>query len=58
MIAATPVFGGHYFVDLVAGAALAAAVVATFAALPAHRGLFQPPGTPSTAAPAGQSGRA
>lgn len=28
MIAATPVFGGHYFVDLMAGAALAAALIA------------------------------
>jgi membrane-associated phospholipid phosphatase len=27
MIAATPVFGGHYFVDVIAGAALAAALI-------------------------------
>ena len=61
MIAATPVFGGHYLVDLIAGAALAAAVVAIFAALPAYRGLFQPSGAPPTAppvAPARQPGRA
>jgi hypothetical protein len=43
MVAATPVFGGHYFVDLIAGATLAAAVVTGFAALPAYRGLFERP---------------
>lgn len=40
VIAATPVFGGHYFVDLIAGAALALAVLAGYAALPRYRGLF------------------
>ncbi|MFA5537757.1 MAG: hypothetical protein WCZ72_12195 [Gemmobacter sp.] len=40
MIAATPVHGGHYIVDLLAGAALAGAVLAILARRPAYRGLF------------------
>jgi membrane-associated phospholipid phosphatase len=30
MIAATPLFGGHYFVDLIAGAALTAVAVLAY----------------------------
>ena len=40
MIAATPVFGGHYFVDLFAGGALAVAVSVLNARRPCYRGLF------------------
>ena len=40
MIAATPVFGGHYGVDLIAGAALAAVICGSLARLPFYRGLF------------------
>jgi|GEM_PF-1955384 len=40
MIAATPVFGGHYFVDLIAGVALAVAVSVLNATRPCYRGLF------------------
>ena len=40
MIAATPVFGGHYFVDLLAGACVAAVVCGGLAALPFYRDLF------------------
>lgn len=40
MIAATPVLGGHYLVDLLSGAAVALAVLAGFAALPFYRGML------------------
>jgi membrane-associated phospholipid phosphatase len=40
MIASTPVLGGHYFVDLIAGAAVAGAVAFALGLLPSYRGLF------------------
>lgn len=40
MIAGTPVFGGHYFIDLIAGTAVALAVLYVFARLPRYAGLF------------------
>ena len=40
MIASIPVYGGHYFVDMLSGTALAIAVLAAFAALPYYRGVF------------------
>src|SRR5262249_46307597 len=40
MIAATPVLGGHYFVDLLSGAAVTLAVLSAFASLPYYRGMF------------------
>lgn len=40
MIASTPVFGGHYFVDIVAGTTIAVMVAAFFASLPSYKGLF------------------
>jgi membrane-associated phospholipid phosphatase len=43
MIASTPVFGGHYFVDLIAGIALAAVVCAAVARSSPYRDLFAPP---------------
>ena len=51
MIAATPVFGSHYFVDLIAGAAVACLVLVVFARLPRYRGLFDaaPRHAPATA---------
>jgi hypothetical protein len=42
MISATPVFGGHYFIDLPAGAAIAVAVLAAFGRLPRYRYVFAP----------------
>jgi membrane-associated phospholipid phosphatase len=36
MIAATPIFGGHYFVDVLAGAAIAAAAIAIVAVVEAR----------------------
>lgn len=45
MIASTPVLGGHYFVDLIAGAAVAALVAWAFGSLPVYRGMFAQPGT-------------
>lgn len=42
MIASTPVFGGHYFIDLIAGSAVALAVAAYYAQKPAYRSLFAP----------------
>jgi len=44
MIASAPIFGGHYFIDLFAGAGLALAVVWWNANRPAYRGLFVAPG--------------
>lgn len=41
MILSTPIFGGHYFVDLFAGAALAAVVLRLLAASPRYAGLFR-----------------
>lgn len=56
MIAATPVFGGHYFVDLIAGAAVAAVVLGLVARLRFYEGLFAADGA---AAPVfGSSGTA
>lgn len=40
MIASTPVFGGHYFIDLMAGAVVAFAVLFGFARLPRYAGLY------------------
>lgn len=40
MIASTPVFGGHYFVDLIAGTALAVLIAYIFASLEYYKGLF------------------
>src|SRR5699024_10515406 len=40
VIASTPVLGGHYFVDILAGTALALLVSCAFGALPGYRGLF------------------
>lgn len=46
MIASTPVFGGHYFVDLFAGGAVAVAVIWFVAMREKYRGLFRlRPGT-------------
>ncbi|NJM82848.1 MAG: phosphatase PAP2 family protein [Tabrizicola sp.] len=43
MIAATPIFGGHYFVDLIVGALLAAAVIAALLLHPQNREIFARP---------------
>ncbi|NIJ42720.1 membrane-associated phospholipid phosphatase [Parvibaculum indicum] len=40
MIAATPVFGAHYFIDLIAGAVVAVAICAAFAFMPFYKGMF------------------
>jgi membrane-associated phospholipid phosphatase len=40
MIASAPVFGGHYFIDLIAGTAVAVAVLVWAERLPRYRGLF------------------
>lgn len=40
MIASTPIFGGHYFIDLIAGASVALAVCLAFAVRPNFTGLF------------------
>ncbi|MDR9394976.1 MAG: phosphatase PAP2 family protein [Roseovarius sp.] len=40
MIASTPVFGAHYFIDIFAGAAIAGIVCTTCAARTKYRGLF------------------
>jgi membrane-associated phospholipid phosphatase len=40
MIAGTPIFGGHYFVDMLSGAAIACAMLVAFALLPYYRGMF------------------
>lgn len=40
MIASTPVFGGHYFVDIFAGALFAIAAVVLLAQRPQYRGVF------------------
>ena len=37
MFAATPIFGGHYFIDLIAGAVLAAFAVMCVTTLPARQ---------------------
>jgi len=41
LIAATPVFGGHYVIDLVGGALVAALVLGSFACLPRYRGVLR-----------------
>lgn len=41
MIASTPVLGGHYFVDLIGGAAIAALVIWAYGSLPFYKGLFR-----------------
>jgi membrane-associated phospholipid phosphatase len=41
MIAAIPVYGGHYFIDMLAGAAMAVAVLVLFASQPYYRGMFR-----------------
>lgn len=38
MIAATPIYGGHYFADLVAGAVIAAVLFRSYSRLPRYRG--------------------
>lgn len=43
MIASTPVFGGHYFVDLIAGAAVALVIAVALARLPRFRPVFELP---------------
>ncbi|GAB4530867.1 MAG: hypothetical protein Tsb0019_32600 [Roseibium sp.] len=40
MIASVPIFGGHYFVDVIAGVALAVTVCILNACRPCYRGLF------------------
>ncbi|MCK7612407.1 phosphatase PAP2 family protein [Roseibium sediminicola] len=40
MIASVPVFGGHYFVDVIAGTALAVTVSILIACRPCYKGLF------------------
>ncbi|MAB13973.1 phosphatase PAP2 family protein [Parvibaculum sp.] len=40
MIAATPVFGAHYFIDLIAGTIVACLICAAFAFMPFYKGLF------------------
>lgn len=42
MIASTPVYGGHYFVDLIAGTLVAAAIAVPWAMLPRYRAIFAP----------------
>lgn len=41
MIASTPIYGGHYFVDLIAGIAVAWAVAWAYAVKPEYAGLFR-----------------
>ncbi len=50
MIAATPVWGGHYFVDLIAGTGVALAVIAYFGRQAAYRNLFARESRPLRAA--------
>lgn len=45
MIAATPVFGGHYFIDLIAGIILQVAILLYWQNRPAYRGLFAADGS-------------
>ncbi|MEE4012855.1 phosphatase PAP2 family protein [Roseibium sp. FZY0029] len=45
MIAATPVFGGHYFVDQIAGVVLALVVCTVVASLPRYKVMFRKPVT-------------
>ncbi|MFD0858399.1 phosphatase PAP2 family protein [Roseovarius aquimarinus] len=42
MIASSPIFGGHYFVDLIAGTAIALAVSAAVLRLRRYEGMFAP----------------
>ena len=42
MIASTPVYGGHYFIDLAAGAVVALAIAWAWARHPKNAGLFGP----------------
>lgn len=52
MIAASPIFGAHYFIDQIVGAALAVLVAAMVLRQPRHAGLFARPGrTDPRAAP-------
>ena len=41
MICSTPVFGGHYFIDILAGALVACVIAALLAARPRFRSLFE-----------------
>lgn len=52
VIAATPIYGGHYLVDLLAGALVAAAVAAVLARQPRFAGLFEGKKAAQTAQPA------
>lgn len=45
MIASTPVLGGHYFIDLIGGAAIAALIIWAYGSLPFYKGLFRRPNT-------------
>lgn len=40
MIAATPVFGAHYFIDLIAGVIVAGVICVAFAFMPFYKGMF------------------
>lgn len=44
MIASTPVYGGHYFIDLAAGAIVAVVIAYVWAHHPKNRGLFRSQG--------------
>lgn len=53
MIASTPVLGGHYFVDLIGGTAVAVLVAYVFGSLPFYKGMFAQAGTdPGSTRPA------
>ncbi|MEO0569110.1 MAG: phosphatase PAP2 family protein [Pseudomonadota bacterium] len=52
MIAATPVFGGHYFIDIFVGGAVAVASAWALARTERYRGLFDRPNTQTTTAEA------
>ncbi len=47
MIASTPVFGGHYLVDLIGGVAIAGLVAFGYASAPFYKGLFGRTDTPA-----------
>ncbi|WP_349362448.1 MAG: phosphatase PAP2 family protein [Roseitalea porphyridii] len=57
MIASTPIWGGHYFVDLFAGAFVAIAVCRAFERTERYRGLFAPNAARPAAAPVPVAGR-
>jgi membrane-associated phospholipid phosphatase len=51
MIGSTPVFGGHYFVDLIAGAAVALLIAVALARLARFRPVFQTSGQAGISSP-------